>query len=290
MKVRYDLVVDFARPNKSNTLIIAEGDRNSRLLHFTLLANKQPMDMSDVTVATVKGIKADGSVIYGDATIIKDELDKNLNELEYVLPENLSDLANKVTMTITLMADDGSSISSFEYYIEVRNALYSEDDYISEEDMSGFRDLLNRAMTTLQKMELMTKEEALPNPYPINVTIDEEEYNYNGADQIDIDLSDIAYMKDEPDIDSEDVDESAAGVAVKAAREAKEAALQSQGASALATTSKDLAIEAELSASGYAENARNSAGLAQAYATQFSEQINEINTKIQTLWDAVFSN
>lgn len=296
MKVRYDLVVDFARPNKSNTLIIAEGDRNSRLLHFTLLANKQPMDMIDVSVATVKGIKADGSVIYGDATIITDEYDNKLNEIEYTLPENFSDLANKVTMTVTLMANDGSQITSFEYYVEVRNALYSEDDYISEEDLKGFRDLLNRCMAALEKMEQMVEADALPCPYPMNIILDDdEEYNYNGSVQKDIDLSNIAYTADEPILDEDDIDESAAGIAVEAANQAGDSERRAAESAAWADISKmDAEVAAEKSASK-AEESRNNAGMCSAYMTQtqeiadaFSQDIGNINGRIQTLWDAVF--
>ena len=295
MKVRYDLVVDFARPNKSNTLIIAEGDKNSRLLHFTLLANKQPMDMIDVSVATVKGIKKDGSVIYGDATIIVDEYGKALNELEYILPDNLSDLASKVTMTITLMANDGSQITSFEFYIEVRNALYSEDDYISEEDLTGFRDLLNRCMASLEKMEQMVEQDALPCPFPINITIDDEEYNYNGSVQKDIDLSNIAYTAEEVEIDPEEIDETAAGIAVDAAEKAMRFSTVAEAAANVSIESRNDAQSAAELSNQRAEESRNNVGMCQAYATQaeeaanqFASDIGNINNRIQTLWNAVF--
>lgn len=295
MKVRYDLVVDFARPNKSNTLIIAEGDKNSRLLHFTLLANKQPMDMIDVSVATVKGIKIDGSVIYGDATIIKDEYGNSLNELEYVLPENISDLANKVTMTITLMANDGSQITSFEYYVEVRNALYSEDDYISEEDLTGFRDLLNRCMAALEKMEQMVEQDALPCPYPINIIIDDEEYNYNGSVQKDIDLSNIAYTSEVMEIDPEEIDESAAGIAVDAANRAERYSSVAETAANVSIDARNESQSAAELSEQRAEESRNAVGMCKAYSTQaaesaeqFAGDITNINNRIQTLWDAVF--
>lgn len=290
MKVIYDLVVDFARPNKSNTIIISEGDKNSRLLHFTLLANKQPMDMIDVSVATVKGIKADGSVIYGDALIVKDDEGNNLNELEYVIPANFTDLANKVTMTITLMANDGSTISSFEYYVEVRNALYSEDDYISQEDLNGFRDLLNRCMAALEKMETMVEKDALPCPYPLNLTIEDEEFNYNGANQIDIELKGMAYIEELGDIDTDDIDESAAGIATQAAVQARQYSEISEISATSAMNYKDEAEEAADASESHAETARNSSGMAQAYAnqaresaTQFAGEIDKIKQAIRDL-------
>lgn len=288
MKVEYNLVVDFARPNKSNLIIISEGDRNSRLMHFTLLADKLPMDMVDVSVATVKGIKSDGSVIFGDARILEDSSGSKLNELEYTLPESFTDIAGRTTMTITLMSSEGATITSFEWYVEVRNALYSEDDYISEEDLQGYKDLLNRAMAALEKMEAMVEADALPNPYPINLTIEDQTYNYNGASQIDIELKDMAYIADEVDVEVDALDESAAGSASKSAEEAKESSIAALSSQELSEYYSNKAETYRDEALGYSESSRQSAGLAEAYARQFASDIDSINTRIQALWDAVF--
>lgn len=191
MQVTYDLVVDFARPNKSDTIIISEGDNNSRVCHFTLLNNRNPFSMSDVTVATVRGVKKDGSEIFGDATILEDEDGNKINEIEYTIPSAMTSVAGDITMTITLNSESNEQITSFEFYVLVRNALYNEESFVSESDLSGFRDIMNRCLIAIEKVEAMTENTALPNPYPINIDIGSEVISYDGSEQVTIDLSDV---------------------------------------------------------------------------------------------------
>lgn len=268
MNVKYDMVVDFARPSKSNTLIISEGDTNSRVCHFTLLANKTPMDMIDVTVATVRGVKGDGSTIYGDATILEDDDGNKLNEVEYVIPAAVADEAGSVTMTISLMGTDGSQITSFEFYLKIRNALYNEDDYISDSDMSGFRDLLNRCMTAIQKIEQMTENEALPNPYALSLNIEGELTQYNGSSAKEVSLSDMAYILEDGEVVEESLDESAAGLAAKSAREAAQSAYDAALSKMETTEAAQTAAVSAETAVAASNNAENKAGQAEAYVNQ----------------------
>lgn len=267
MQVKYDLVVDFARPTKSNTIIIAEGDANSRVAHFVLLANKLPMQMTDVTVATVKAIKDDGSVIFGDARIIEDDNGNKLNEVEYIIPASMTDYAGNVTMTISLMSSMNELITSWEFYLKVRNALYNEDDYVSESDLSGFRDLLNRSEAAVKKIEEMTAQNALPNPYPLTINLEGEEIVYTGIETKEITLEDMAYISEE--INPVDpFDESAAGSAAESARRAKESADSAysyKGAVELLATSARESAEASASAKNSAEGY---AGMCEAYRNQ----------------------
>lgn len=196
MNVTYKMVVDFARPSKTNSIIVSEGDTNSRVCCFTLLFNKQPFQMIDVSVATVRAVKQNGSVIYGDATISVDKDGNKLNEVTYTIPGSMTDEAGKVTLTVTLMSTTGEQITSFEFYFVVRNALYNEDDYISEEDLDGFRDLLNRSMAALEKMEQMTQQDALPNPYPLNLEVDGVQHSYSGRETVDVKLGNLVYIEE----------------------------------------------------------------------------------------------
>lgn len=228
MKVPYDLVVDFARPSKSNTIIISEGDTNSRVCHFTLLANKQPFPMSDVTVATVRGVKSNGSIIYGEAEILEDEDENKLNEIEYTIPASIADEAGNVTMTITLLSVGSEQLTSFEFYLQVRNALYNEDDLVTQSDLSGFRDLLNRCLVAVQKIEAMTENTALPNPYPLNINIEGTETSYSGSEMKSISLSNIAYIGETIEELEHAIDESAAGTCAEYADQAAASAAEAQ--------------------------------------------------------------
>ena len=221
MQVNYNMVVDFARPNKSNTVLIAENDAQSRNCRFKLLFDKAPFSMTDVVSATVKGVLPSGAIIFGDATIDQDEEGNNINELEYLIPSALTEEAGNVVMTITLVDDLGATITSFEFYLKVRNALYNEDDYIDDDDMAGFRDLLARTRAALERMEQMVQQDALPNPYPIRITVDEVEYEYNGADLVEIIMGKVAYWGEPSGLVPVTEDDSAAAVAVAAAEEAE---------------------------------------------------------------------
>lgn len=267
MQVKYDLVVDFARPTKSNTIIIAEGDANSRVAHFVLLANKVPMQMTDVTVATVKAIKDDGSVIYGDATFIEDDEGNKLNEIEYTIPSAMTDYAGNVAMTITLMSATHETITSWEFYIKVRNALYNEDDYVSESDLSGFRDLLNRSEAAVKRIEEFAAANSLPNPFPLNINLEGEDIVYTGKETVDISLNNMAYVSEEY-TPTDAIDESAASVAVDAARRAKESSDNANAFKGEAELSAISASESAALASSAKTSAENYAGQSEAYRNQ----------------------
>lgn len=291
MNVKYNMVVDFARPSKSNTIIISEGDANSRVCCFTLLFNKQAFDMIDVTVATVKAVKQNGSVVYGDAEITTDETGNKINEVLYTIPGTITDEAGKVAMTITLMSSQGEQITSFEFYLTVRNALYNEDDYISEEDLSGFRDLLNRAMAALEKMEVMTSQEALPNPYPFTLAVEGNSHSYNGSSAVSIELGNMVYLDEEEEIEPEgSLDESAAEQAAASAVAAEQSAIEAfrsatQAAEQVAAIGDSVAKTEEYKnlAYGYQGQAAASAALAQQTASEFSGDIESIKQAIRDL-------
>ena len=236
------MVIDFARPSKSNTILVAENDANSRNCLFTLLSDKKPFDMTDVVSATVKAVKPSGSIVYGDATIIEDDEGNKLNELEYLLPLDMTEDAGTVTITITLANQLGDRITSFEYYVKVRNALYNEDDYIDDDDLDGFRELLTRTKAALDKMEQMTKQDALPNPYPLRISLDNVDYEYSGNNLVEILMDAVAYFGDYSGTVEITEDDSAAAIAVQAAQDAEdaqEAAEAAQAATLLMKTDVD---------------------------------------------------
>ena len=220
MVVNYNLVVDFARPSKSNTILIAEDDANSRNCRFTLLADKQPFDMTDVVTAVVNGILPDGSIVIDEATIIKDADENNTNVVEYLVPNAFAATPGAITLTISLNDNLGSRITSFEFYLKVRNALYNEDDYINDDDLDGFRDLLARSQAALEKMEQMTENDALPNPYPFRLQVDGVQYEYLGDEVVDVFMGDVAYLGETTGSVEVTEDDSAAAQAIAAAEAA----------------------------------------------------------------------
>ena len=229
MYVNYRMVVDFARPNKSNTILVAEDDANSRNCLFTLLFDKAPFDMTGVVTAEVRAIKPSGAVVIDTAHLHLDEEDHLINEIDYLLPSSLTDETGTVTLTITLSDNLGARITSFEFYLKIRNALYNEDDYIDDDDMAGFRDLLNRTRAALARMEVMVQQDALPNPYPIRITVDNVEYEYNGDSLVEILMGEVAYLGSVSGEVEITEDDSAAAIAVAAAEAAAESKEECDG-------------------------------------------------------------
>ena len=99
-------------------------------------------------------------------------------------------------MTITLQSAANESISSFENYLLTRNELYNEDDYASDDDLSGFRDILSRAAEAVAKIEELTKQSALPNPNPLRIFMGDQTFSYDGSVLVNVSLTGLAYLGD----------------------------------------------------------------------------------------------
>lgn len=196
MNVVYDMVVDFARPSKTNTVLVMQNDANSRVLRFILMNQGRPFDTSGVAIVSIKAVKPDGKVIYDNASVSQDSDGKNINEVVYTVPPALTSTSGQVTMTITLQSAANESISSFENYLLTRNELYNEDDYASDDDLSGFRDILSRATEAVAKIEELTKQSALPNPYPLRIIMGDQTFSYDGSLLVNVPLTGIAYLGD----------------------------------------------------------------------------------------------
>ena len=221
MIANYNMIIDFARPSKSNTIVVMENDAETRNCNFKLLFDKEKFDMTGVVTAVVKAVTQSGSTIWDTAEIKTDDQGNYINELSYLLPLAITENAGNVTMTITLEGENNETITSFEFYIRSRNTLYEEDDVISADDMDGFRDLLVRSQAALQRMEELVQNNELPNPYPIRFELDGVEYEYKGEAIQAIVLDDVAYLGDATGTVEITEDDSSAEIAVQAAESAQ---------------------------------------------------------------------
>ena len=139
-------------------------------------------------------MKPDGKVIYDNASVSQNSDGENINEIMYTVPPSMTAAAGQVTMTISLQSAANESISSFENYLLTRNELYNENDYASDDDLSGFRDILSRATEAVAKIEELTKQSALPNPYPLRVQLGDQTISYDGSILVNLPLTGIAYL------------------------------------------------------------------------------------------------
>lgn len=225
MICNYNMIIDFARPQKSNTIVLSENDAETRMCNFKLLFDKEPFDMTGVVSAVVHGVTQSGATIIDTATIKQDGEGNYINELSYLLPLAVTENAGNVTMTIELDGANSERITSFEYYLKTRNALYNEDDVIDQEDLEGFHELLIKSQQALARMEEMVERDALPNPYPLRYTIDDVTIEYTGEPLVEINLDDVSYFGDATGLVEVTEDDSAAQIAVAAAESAAASAV-----------------------------------------------------------------
>ncbi len=193
MSVLYDMVIDFAWPSKTNTILAMQGDHLSRVCHFVLKANGKDMDVSGVSNYTVKAVLSDSSVIYDTGALDVDDYSKQLNEITYSIPQALTENTGLTTVTVQLTGDDGSILRSFEFYIRSRNELMQEDDS-SDDELAGFRDILNRATEAIEKIEALSTKSRLPNPYPLRIYFGDKTISYDGNETTSLSLSGIGYL------------------------------------------------------------------------------------------------
>lgn len=196
MSVLYDMVIDFAWPSKTNTILVMQGDHLSRVCHFVLKANGKDMDVSGVSNYTVKAVLSDSSVIYDTGVLDTDDYSKQLNEITYAIPQALTESTGLTTITVQLAGDDGSILRSFEFYIRSRNELMQEDES-SDDELAGFRDILNRATEAIEKIEALSAKSRLPNPYPLRIYLGDKTISYDGNETISVNFNGITYLTED---------------------------------------------------------------------------------------------
>ena len=195
MDVIYPFLVDFARPQRTNELLVMEDDHLSRVCRFILMNNGKKMDVSEVDAVSVNAVLPDDSTIVAEAELSVDDDDNPINEVIFRVPSSMTSAVGKTVCTISLLDMDtgnvGRRISSFEFYINTRNELNSneEDD---DDEMAGLRDLLERAAEAIEIVEQLAAQTALPNPYPLRVlNLGESTINYNGSVLVELDFGDV---------------------------------------------------------------------------------------------------
>lgn len=192
MVITYTMVIDFARPYKTNTLLVVKDDANSRKIRFILMDNGKTFDTSDVMQVIVKAIKPDGSLVLGVGDVSVDEDENPINEITYLIPDTLTDVTGKSVLTLTLIGGSQEQLSTFEFYLNVRNELYNEDDVADEDDLTGLRDLITRARAAIEAIEAMTLQTSLPNPYPLNIQLDGETHSYRGNQRVTVSFGNLS--------------------------------------------------------------------------------------------------
>jgi len=142
MNIPYTIVLDLARTKITSSILISEDDTNSRTLDLLLMNNGIALDLSDVSYAQVKGIFANGEIIYDErAEILLDDDGNKTNTVRYTLPADATDHTGIITFTLTLVSEEAgvvrASITCPEFYVKVRPQLFSLTEVVEESQTMG---------------------------------------------------------------------------------------------------------------------------------------------------------
>lgn len=187
MNITYPFLVDFARPQRANELIVIQGDAKTRCPRFILMDDGKPLDVSEVDGIAIDAALPDQSHITAEAHLSLDEDGDPINEIVYQIPSSMTAAIGKTTLMITLYKvneDDQTAtqevLHSFEFYVNTRNELY-QDDSEEADAMAGLQDLIEKAEEAIRAVEQIVERTALPNPFPIRLIVDDETTTYDGS-------------------------------------------------------------------------------------------------------------
>lgn len=187
--IKYSLIVDLARPTKTNIIQIPQNDAGTRELFFKLLSDGEDYDTTGVSFATYSAVTPSSTTVTGDVTIVKDANNKNTNELTFALPSSITSESGIANILITLNSES-QRLSSFVFHIATKADLYNTSE-VNADDLSGFRDLLNQAVDAVAKVNALNAKTSYPCEYPLRCTIGGTLYSYNGSERIDIPTENI---------------------------------------------------------------------------------------------------
>lgn len=138
MNRTYDILIDLSNP-KQNIIALKRGDQRATYLRFTIMNKNQLFDLTDAYLVTVKGIKPDGTVIYSDA-----EIDKENSIVTWQVSEQSTTVKGKSIYELQIVDEDLGIITSFDFYVSIENNAFDETDYLSTDDLSAFRAYMNQ--------------------------------------------------------------------------------------------------------------------------------------------------
>lgn len=147
MELLHKVVIDLAK-KKYIEIEVTKGSKHAIGIEFCLTENGKLFPMEDVTAVSVKAVTPGENTIFNDV-----EKKKNKNTVTYRISESITNVTGKTNCELQLFATDGGLINSYEFYITVYPSLYDENIYVNEDDLSGFRDYMNRAELAAKESE-----------------------------------------------------------------------------------------------------------------------------------------
>lgn len=152
MEVKYKIILDFARPNKTKTIEIMQNDVRSRKLQLVLMNNGRAIDGTELDRVIIKAYKPDETIIFAEANIVQKN-GVNTNVVEFTLPADAARIVGKSIYAAVIYETTLAQITSPEWYVNVTKQLYDEEDYVSSNELSGFMSYVADALNAKESAE-----------------------------------------------------------------------------------------------------------------------------------------
>lgn len=147
MKIAHKLVIDFVRNNHVE-VEITKGSTNTVELDMMLLEDGKKVDAFKIGAVSLKAIWPDGGVTFADAGDMSEE-----GHVYYTVSDSIMNTVGKNTCILQLVGKEGGIVNSFEFYIIVKSQLFDENQYLSNNDLLGFRTYMLRAQDAARESE-----------------------------------------------------------------------------------------------------------------------------------------
>lgn len=146
MNLHYPITLDFSK-NQHIEIEITKDSKNTILLDIYPVFSNKHSALVEVSEASVKGVTSKGKIIFDETAIVNNEY------ILYRINETILKSTGKTTCVMQLLDRNANVINSFEFYVYVVNQMYDENDYVSDEDLIGFRGYKIRAEQAADRAE-----------------------------------------------------------------------------------------------------------------------------------------
>ena len=139
--VVYEMRLDVARGGSQACVILKRNDERVRALRIRLYAGSTPAALSGDEIAVLRGVKADGTALYSDCSVVG-------NAIECLAPGQMLAVPGQVECELVVYGGDGSVLTTPRFDVYVEETLYGDSRIESTDEYSG----LTSAMTQVAAM------------------------------------------------------------------------------------------------------------------------------------------
>ncbi|MBE6685022.1 MAG: DUF2479 domain-containing protein [Ruminococcaceae bacterium] len=156
-EVTKNITVDLSRKGNTRAVFARQNDKGSRVLNITLTDGGESYFVPYGTVAVINFLRSDGENASFAATV------NEAGGVSYTLGLWALAVEGSVRCSISLYGDGEKKLTSSDFYLDVLEALYSDDDFTEDTDSSAMTALLSSVATLEAKhdMELLVLEDRM---------------------------------------------------------------------------------------------------------------------------------